>query len=178
MKQSKQELFKDEDEFKELFNVEVESIFFQFVVQRMIKHIFSRINKNHKGYLLSPVYGIFWDAIKSIDLRKYTQWEKVVNEKKGKILAVKARKNSESKSLKTLVNKMVNSCDDIRKEIQSKENVRRKKAKKDRTVLTLSIYAGTKSLEPNRLAFKMAKQKYHTKIIKEIDRFMETYQEY
>ena len=136
------------------------------------------INKNHKGYLLSPVYGIFWDAIKSIDLRKYEKWEKVVNEKKGKILAVKARKKSEAKSMKTLVNRMFNSCDDIRKEIQRKENVQRRKAKKDETILTLSIFANTKSLEPNRLAFKMAKRKYHAKIIKEIDRFMKTYQEY
>ena len=80
--------------------------------------------------------------------------------------------------MKTLVNKMFNSCDDIRKEIQRKENIQRRKAKKDETILTLSIFANTKSLEPNRLAFKMAKQKYHAKIIKEIDRFMKTYQEY
>ena len=81
----KEEMFEDEDLFKEIFkNVPKDKMFFQFVIGKLVvdkiinkTRKFKRLKK--KGYLVATINAIFWDVFRRMSDTKYNKLKNIAN---------------------------------------------------------------------------------------------------
>ena len=81
-KQNKEEPFKNDITFKEVFKTEtLPNIYAMFIINKsLIDPIFRALKYSGKGYLQGPIAGIIWDSFSKVGASKFARYVEIINE--------------------------------------------------------------------------------------------------
>jgi hypothetical protein len=165
--QEKKKLFENEHVFDELFAIEQERAFFQFVLYRLIQSLLKQLEKQDINYVIRTIFGIVHDTIsdpKLVDRKTFQKWISIVNDDRH-VLHYNSKPKS-FKKLKKLCGNLYQLCENERKIIQNKRG-------RNTGADGLSIFI--KEIETNEAVFNKSgkrtfgnkKQNLRSEIVKE-----------
>lgn len=144
--QGKKKLFEKEHVFDDLFNIELDTAFFQFVLYRLIQSLLKQLDKYDIKYVTRTIFGIVYETIsdpKLVDNKTFGKWLSIVNDNRY-VLHYKSNPKA-FKKLKKLCGDLYQLCENERKIIQ-KTRGRNTGAER------LSIFI--KEIDANEVVFK------------------------